>query len=272
MPQLVENKTAHTLAKRVSAVIITKNEELHIGRCIDSLQGVVDEIVVVDSFSTDRTREICVERGVKFIQHPFEGHIQQKNYALSQTEYQHVLSLDADEALDDTLRASILEVKQNWQKDGYAMNRVTQYGGQWIWYGSWYPDRKLRLWDKTKGQWGGMNPHDKFILEPGTSVQRLKGNLLHYSFQSVGDHVRQMNYLSEISARSYYESGRKASWWRLVLSPFLAFVKSFFLKMGFLCGYYGFVIAMIDAHFTFIKYVKLREIKKQSEKNTSFIQ
>ena len=166
----------------LSAVIITKNEEKNIARCLDSLSNIADEIVVVDSYSTDKTEEICLNYNVRFIKHHFEGHIEQKNYALSQTTYQHVISLDADEALDEVMQNSILEVKKEWSFDGYSMNRLTNYCGKWIWYGNWYPDTKLRLWDKSKGQWGGLNPHDKFMMEPWGQNQKIKRAFITLQF------------------------------------------------------------------------------------------
>lgn len=251
---------------QISAVVITYNEEQNIARCIDSLQGVVDEIVVVDSFSTDGTQAICESRGVRFVQHKFEGHIEQKNYAITQATYQHVLSMDADEALDDELRKSILAAKDNWVADGYKMNRVTNYCGKWIWHGGWYPDTKLRLWNSSKGQWGGMNPHDEFIMEDDCKVVHLKGNILHYSYYSIEGHVTQMNKFSSISAKSYYEKGKRSGIFLILMKPLVAFFKAYILKRGFLSGYSGFVIGIMDAQTTFLKYVKLREYQRKQKK------
>lgn len=252
----------------ISAVVITFNEEKNIARCIDSLQGVVDEIVVVDSFSTDDTEAICRQKNVQFVQHPFEGHIEQKNYAITQAKFPIVLSLDADEALDETLRRSIIEAKNNWQADGFKMNRVTNYCGKWIWHGGWYPDTKLRLWDSRKGQWEGMNPHDEFVMEPDSKITHLKGNLLHYSYDSIEGHIVQMNKFTSISAKSYYKKGKRSNLFLILMKPLVAFTKTFFLKRGFLSGYYGFVIGIIDAQATFLKYVKLREYQKKQKENT----
>ncbi len=154
---------------RISAVIITFNEERNIGRCLESLVGVADEIVVVDSYSTDRTEEICKSFDAKFIRHRFFGHIEQKNWAILQASSPYILSLDADETLSDELRKSILQVKKDWTHDGYNFNRLTNYCGKWIRHTSWYPARKLRLWDSRKGHWGGYNPHDRFLLTEKSS-------------------------------------------------------------------------------------------------------
>jgi glycosyltransferase involved in cell wall biosynthesis len=150
---------------RISCVIITLNEERNLARCIGSLQGVADDVVVVDSFSSDGTERIAKEHGARFVQHKFEGHIEQKNWAITQAQHSWVLSLDADEALSEELRNSITAAKQRDDADGYTMNRLTNYCGRWIRHGGWYPDRKLRLWDRRKGRWTGVNPHDRFELE-----------------------------------------------------------------------------------------------------------
>lgn len=140
---------------KISVVIITYNEERNIGKCLESIKEIADEVVVVDSYSTDRTEEIVKSMGGKFIQHPFEGHIEQKNWAITQAKYPHILSLDADEIPSDRLTESILNIKENWSHDAYYFNRLTNYCGKWIKHTSWYPARKLRLWDSRKGEWGG---------------------------------------------------------------------------------------------------------------------
>lgn len=247
---------------KISAVIITYNEERNIERCLQSLQGIADEIIVVDSFSTDRTQEICKAFDIKFLQHPFEGHIQQKNYAVTQTSYDHILSLDADEELSPTLRFSIMEVKHKWEKDGYEFNRLTNYCGSWIKYAGWYPDTKLRLWKKEKGEWGGTNPHDKLMLNKGASQGFLKGDLLHYSYYSIAQHIAQINYFSEIAAKESLLKGKNASLVKLVISPCFVFIKKYFFQGGFTGGWTGFIICINSAFSTFSKYSKLRDLIK----------
>ena len=255
---------------QISALVITYNEENNIERCLNSLDGIADEIVVIDSFSTDRTAQICKDRGVDFVQHRFEGHIEQKNYALSRANNDHVLSLDADEALSEVLKQSILTTKQNWQDDGYAVNRLTDYCGKWIRHCGWYPDKKIRLWDRRKGRWGGVNPHDHVIMDKSCRVGRLRGDLLHYSYPSIKHHVAQIDKFSDIAARAAYQRGRRANvLLDICLNPMLTFFKKYFLKLGFLDGYEGFVISISTAYGKFLKYIKLRELEKRGEIRSS---
>ena len=247
---------------KISAVIITYNEERNIGRCLDSLAGIADDIVVVDSFSSDKTQEIVKAKGARFVQHSFEGHIQQKNWAISQAKFPHILSLDADEALDETLKQSILKVKENWQKDGYYLNRLTNYIGKWIRHGLWYPDQKLRLWDSRKGAWGGQNPHDTFTLNEGCSTGYLDGDLLHYSIYSLEEHLTQIRKFTDISSKAAYENGKRSNWLKIIFSPSLKFLRGYIFKMGFLDGKEGWMIARWSAYATFLKYRKLLKLQK----------
>ena len=249
---------------QLSVVVIAYNEERSIARCLDSVKDLADEIIVVDSYSTDKTCEICTSRGAKVIQNKFDGHIQQKNFALEKATFQHVLSLDADEVLSDELRTSIAAAKSEWRYDGYRMNRLTNYCGAWIRHGGWYPDRKIRLFDKSKGKWTGINPHDRYELsDPHDPVGFLRGDILHYSYHSISDHIKQVDYFTEISAQVLFEKRKKCSFVRQIISPAFRFVRDYFLKCGFLDGYYGFVISMISSHAVFLKYTKLRELWKQ---------
>jgi glycosyltransferase involved in cell wall biosynthesis len=250
----------------ISAVIITFNEEHNIARCLASLRDVVDEIVVVDSFSTDQTRSVCESFGVKFVEHAFEGHIQQKNWAITQASYPHVLSLDADEALDETLKQSIFNIKNNFDMAGYTMNRLTNYCGHWVKYCGWYPDTKLRLWDSRCGNWGGDNPHDKYELHTRQKeIKPLKGDILHYSYYTIDDHYKQVEYFTNILAKAQFERGKKAPLLVLIFSPAVKFIKDYFIKLGFLDGKMGFQICRISAYATFLKYKKLRGLYRKAK-------
>lgn len=244
----------------LSAVIITYNEANHIGACITSLQGIADEILVVDSFSTDATPDICRQLQVRFIQHPFEGYVEQKNFALWQAKHHFILSVDADEQLSEELRQSILAVKQHKQYDAYFCNRLNNYCGKWIRHGAWYPDRKLRLWNRQIGNWGGNNPHDKVILQAGVKTGKLSGDLLHYTVTSIARHIGQINKFTSIRAEDMFQKGVKPGFYHLYLKPVVSFIKSYLLKLGFLDGYYGFVISLNSAYAVFLRYAKLKEL------------
>jgi glycosyltransferase involved in cell wall biosynthesis len=249
---------------KLSVVIITYNEEKNIERCLKSVSQLADEIVVLDSFSQDATPEICRKYNVNFHQHKFDGHIQQKNRAAGLATYDHVLSLDADEALDAELIRSVADVKNNFSRQGYYMNRLTNYCGHWVKHCGWYPDRKLRLWDRRKGHWTGINPHDKYELSDGDSqAGYLRGNILHYSYYSVEDHYKQVNYFTDIASRAYFEKGKRAAVFNLVINPVAKFVHHYFLKLGFLDGRAGFLISKISAYATWLKYKKLRNLAYQ---------
>jgi glycosyltransferase involved in cell wall biosynthesis len=242
---------------QVSAVIITYNEERNIERCILSLKEIVDEIVVVDSFSSDRTKELCLKHNTRFLEHAFEGHIEQKNWAKKQASFDYVLSLDADEALDENLQASILRVKKDWKADAYRMNRLTNYCGKWIHHSGWYPDTKTRLFDRRKGEWGGTNPHDKFLPYPGTRLDKLEGDLLHYSYYNRQEHLNQIEKFSSIGARSLYEKGVRSTLLKMLIKPLARFLKAYVVHKGYLDGKEGFVISRLSAYANFLKYRKL---------------
>ena len=242
---------------KLSVVIITFNEEKNIERCLQSVQKVADEVIVVDSFSTDKTRELCLAYNVKFIENSFEGHIQQKNYAKDQASFNYVLSLDADEALSDNLTKEILKIKKNCTKDGYYFNRLNNYCGKWIKHGSWYPDRKLRLFHKNRGEWTGENPHDEFVTHKSNTAKRVDADILHYSFYSVFEHLQQINKFTELAAEAALSKGKRSSIIKIIFNPKAKFLKDYVLKLGFLDGFYGFVIAVNSTWYTFTKYVKM---------------
>jgi glycosyltransferase involved in cell wall biosynthesis len=248
----------------LSVVIITRNEERNIARCLASVKPVADDIVVVDSFSTDATERIVKEQGARFIQHAFEGHIEQKNWAITQAKFPWVLSLDADEAISDELARSIAEVKRTGKAEGHSMNRLTNYCGTWIRHGGWYPDVKLRMWDSRKGRWGGTNPHDRYEMQPGARTEHLRGDLLHYSYHSLSDHIKQVDYFTTIAAKAMYQQGRRAGLLKLLLSPVVKFIGDYIFRLGFLDGHHGLVIARVSAHATFLKYAKLRQLWREA--------
>jgi glycosyltransferase involved in cell wall biosynthesis len=248
---------------KISATIITFNEEKKLEPCIQSLVGIVDEIVVVDSYSTDGTEAICCKYQVKFIKQKFEGYVAQKNFAVQQASHNYILSLDADERISSELRDSILKVKQNWGNvDGYVMNRYNYYCGRWMRFSGWY-ERKIRLWDRRKASWGGTDPHDSIIMRR-SQVKKIPGPILHYAYLTVDEHFMQVHKFAESAARAKYKKGEKASFAiNVVLSPLIRFIKTYIFQLGFLDGYYGFIFCTASAAMTFFKYVKLYEYNRK---------
>lgn len=249
--------------EKISAVIITYNEEKKIGDCLQSLQGIADEIVVVDSNSTDKTAQIVKSFGGRFLRHSFEGYIEQKNFALTRAEYNFVLSLDADEILSEPLRESILKVKEKPEFDGYYMNRMTFLEGKPIKCCGWYPDTKLRLFRRDKGRFTGLNPHDEFRFTKKTEIGKLKGDLLHYSFDSWEALLKQNDKFARISAQSYFNNRRKLSPFYIWVNPLVRFFRDYFLKGGLKAGKTGLLISKANAQATFLKYKYIKEIKKK---------
>ena len=247
---------------RITAVIITYNEEYFIERCLASLEGIADEIIVVDSYSTDSTEEICKRHNVRFVKHAFEGYRDQKNYALTLATHKTILSLDADEALSDQLRQSILAVKENPEYDGYIFNRQNFYCGKWIRHSEWYPNRQLRLFDSEKGRFGELNIHEKFIMANGGATTILDGDLIHWACVSRQDHINKMTMYSDIGAEEFHKAGKKAG----ILTPYFhcvwGFFRTYFINRGFLDGHDGFLICSVYARSVFNKYKKLRELNK----------
>ena len=250
---------------KISAVTMTLNEERDIERCLKSLQGICDEIVVVDSYSTDRTEEICLHYGARFIKHPFEGFIEQRSYSILQATYDHVLVMDADEEISPELRDSILAVKENWTHDGYYFNRLASYCGQWIRHCHWYPDRKLRLFDRRKASVRMVKYlHDEMILNPGATSAKLKGDLLHYFIYSVDEQIHSINMSTGRQARNMFKMGKRYGYLMMIFSPMYKFIRNYIFYLGFLDGYFGYLICRNAAYSTFLKYAKLKALHKSS--------
>lgn len=251
---------------RLSVVIITHNEERNIRRCLDSVRPTADEVLVVDSGSSDRTTEICREQGVRLIEQEFLGYVEQKNFAMEHASYDHILALDADECLSEELQSQVLAVKSGWRGHGYTMNRRNNYYGAWIRRSGMYPDRKLRLWDRRQGRWGGLNPHDKVVMHNGANVGHLPGDLLHFAYDSIASHARQANRFSSIAARAYFDDGRRSSLFRVFANPSVRFLRDYLIRGGFLDGFNGLMVCSLNSYMTFLKYAKLRALQDSSDR------
>lgn len=249
---------------KLSVVIITFNEERNIERCLLSVQELADEILVVDSFSKDKTLAICEKYQAKVIQNPFEGHIQQKNFAMEQASNDWILSLDADEALSEELAIAIKQVKsaEKSQVNLYEMNRLTNYCGSWVKHCGWYPDTKVRLVNRKFAKWGGVNPHDKLEGSKQEKVEFLKGDILHYSYYTKEDHLKQIEYFSKIAAGELVKQGKNVGQFTVYLKMAAQFFKSFVLKRGFLDGKTGWQISKLSAFATYRKYSLLRALNE----------
>lgn len=249
---------------QLSAVIISFNEERNLGRCLESLKGIADEVVVVDSGSSDDTVAIARSCGALVFHHDFEGHIEQKNWAAEQATGEWIISLDADEALSEGLKQSLQEWKTREKKHlAYEFNRLTSYAGQWVRHGGWYPDRKLRLWSTGSACWKGENPHDRLELISKSSIGFLQGDLLHYSYYDVEDHIRQIRYFSDIAAHSFQGNlWQTLPLFRPVRVGFQWF-KNIVLKGGWRDGKTGWTIAKWSAFATGEKYRKARGVLRK---------
>jgi len=252
----------------ISACIITFNEEENIRECLESIKW-VNEIIVVDSLSKDHTVSICREYTDKVFKREWQGHVKQKNCALEYVSNEWVLCLDADERVSSDLREEIeRQLSMGDQRfDGYFFPRHSYYLGRWINHGGWFPDYKLRLFKKSKGQWGGKDPHDKVILD-GTAM-RLKGELLHYVYKNLSHQLQTVDSFSTITASVLEQEGEKFSLLKLLIRAPFKFFEMYVIKKGFMDGLPGFVIAVASSFYVFLKYAKLWESKWNKSKNSA---
>jgi len=252
--------------EKISVVIITFNEESKLRRCIESVKPVADEIIVLDSFSNDKTVVLARSAGAKVYQQSFHGYKEQKNAALQFASYNYILSIDADEALSVELINSILTAKEKFTYSAYTMNRCNFFSGRFIRHGLWYPDKKIRLFDKRMASWGGMNPHDKILLPGRATISHLEGDLFHYSFSTINEYIKRNDEISSIAAESLYKMGKRSGL-KILINPVWRFIKSYFIKKGFLDGYPGFIIAKNTAAQAYMKYKKLNKLNRTAETN-----
>ncbi|MCG8333103.1 MAG: glycosyltransferase family 2 protein [Proteobacteria bacterium] len=244
----------------ISAAVITLNEEKNIRDCLTSLSW-VDEIIVVDSLSPDKTKEIAESMGAKVIDQAFLGHVKQKQLAVDSCTHDWVIALDADERVTDSLRDEIASLFRNTNESdllhGYSVARKSFHLGRWIMHGGWYPDRNIRLFNRKAGYWTGTNPHDVITVEG--KAGHLKSALEHYVFNDLKHNVQTNNSYSSISARILFEENKKPSLLKLLFKPFGKFIETYVVKRGFLDGMPGFIIAVGAAYSMFLKYAKLWE-------------
>jgi len=241
----------------ISCVVICGNEAHRIRDCLDSVAW-CDEVIVIDSFSTDGTWDIVHEYTPYAWRRPWNGHVEQKQYALDHAHHPWVLNVDADECVSPALREEIEEILSHDGRgyDGFLVPRVVFYLGRWWWRGGWYPDRRLRLFRRERAIWGGDDPHEKVLLQG--RIGRLREPLLHYTYDDVSDHVRTINRFTTTSAAQRAKA-RPASWPKLVLRPLVRFVRFYVLSAGFRLGMPGLFVAISAAVYVHLKYAKQDE-------------
>ncbi|MDH3519892.1 MAG: glycosyltransferase family 2 protein [Myxococcales bacterium] len=246
----------------ISACIVTRDEEDRLGDCLASLAW-CDEIVVVDSHSTDRTREIAAAAGARVIERDWPGHVAQKEFAIREARHDWVLCIDADERVSPELAGQITALRDAGFPGcaGWEVPRVSSYLGRWIRHGTWYPDRKLRLFDRRRGRWSGRDPHDRVSLEGRKA--RLTGELLHHPYRSLEEHLATIDRYTTIMARELHATGRRARLRDLVLRPPARFLVSYVLRGGWLDGWRGLLMASLAAHYVRLKYFKLWILERQ---------
>jgi len=255
--------------KKVSVVIITLNEEDRVEEALKSCRDIADEIVVVDSFSTDKTCEIAARYGAVIYKNVFSDYGSQKNLSLEKASHEWVLNLDADERVSDRLKNEILAFKQKPDSeagedntDGFRINRKTAYLGRWIKHSGWYPDCKLRLFRKSKSRWQG-RIHEALVLDGKTS--RMAGDILHFTYRDITDHIQRLNSYSRLQAPDIIDKKKKLLYLRAFLLPPVTFLRFYFWKLGILDGFPGLVIALVSSWATAMKYLKAIELKRKSK-------
>jgi glycosyltransferase involved in cell wall biosynthesis len=243
---------------KISATIITFNEERNVARVIESLRC-CDEILVLDSGSNDRTAEIAAKLGARVEEASWHGYAAQKNIAAKLAAHDWVLSLDADESLSEALEAEIWQIKKTGPKfDGYTVPRLAQYLGRWILHSGWHPDRKVRLFDRRKARWVGEFVHESVTVDG--SVGHLKSNLLHFTCNSLSEHLRTMDTYTTLAAQEIVSRGTNVGFSKLLFDPPWTFLRTYLLKLGYLDGVEGLTIAYMAALYNFVKYSKARHM------------
>lgn len=256
---------------KISAIIITYNEERNIERSIRSLSKVADEVIVVDSFSKDKTVSIAEGLGARVFQHAFDGYGPQKKFAAAQAQYPWLLNIDADEAISPELEKSILAVKEKADCNAYKFNILPNYCGAWIRHCGWYPAPKVRLWNAALVSMNDNKVHEELSYKnPGEPIGYLKGDLLHYSFHTISDHIRKIEHYSEIGARFDVERGKKVSLLKLLIAPKWEFLRQYIFQGGILDGYYGYVVCKNSAYASFVKYIKIRQYTALKQQGLSY--
>lgn len=246
---------------KISAVVITYNEAANISACIAALQKAVDEVLIIDSKSQDQTVSIADSLGARVVETDWKGYTDTKNWGNSLATHDWILSIDADEVLSDELIASIQSLSLA-EDEVYALDRLTNYCGQWIKHSGWYPEWKVRLFHRQHTQWEGAFVHERLKHSKSLRVAKLSGKLFHYSYKTSQEHLERINKYAKLSAMELHSKGRKSNFLKRWLSPAFRFLKTFFLKRAFLDGKNGWIISIRNARLVHLKYTILQRLNK----------
>ncbi len=248
----------------LSVVIITRNEAHIIGNTLQSLQGLTDDIVIVDSGSTDETISICKQFGATVIETGWDGYGPNKNKGIAAAKHDWILNLDADEAIDEGLKTYLSKLDLNDDKIVYEANFKNFFCGKQIRFGEWSGDRHIRLFNRTKIKWNDAAVHESLLLPTSTQTKMLKGNILHHTSNSIDDHINKTMAYAKLNAEKYFRQNKRAGFFKLRLAPGLTFFQHYILRLGFLDGWEGYFIAKTTAWYTFLKYSYLREMNRKA--------
>jgi glycosyltransferase involved in cell wall biosynthesis len=247
-------------SRMVSVVIIAKNEAHIIRQTLLSLQGLTDDMVIVDNGSTDDTEAICKQMGAVVISTAWQGYGPTKNMGIQAAKYNWILSLDADEAIDETLKTAIKNINTADEQKVYNLNFKNYFCGKWLRHGEWGSDRHIRLFNRRLVQWDAAAVHEQLQLPPQASIINLPGNVLHYTVNSMQDYMEKTERYARLNAAKYFEQGKKSSFVKRWLSPSFSFIQNYVMKFGFLDGREGYITAKTTARYTFLKYAYLKQL------------
>ena len=251
--------------KKVSTCIMTFNEENNIKECIESVKEFSDEILIVDSLSTDKTVNIAKNLGAKVIFQEFLGYAKQRQFAINNAENDWIFCIDADERASKELALKILELKKNdfYDFHGFYVNRKNYYLGKWIKYGGWYPEKRIRLFNRKYGKSTGINPHDKIEMSRDSKIGDLNLDIIHFPYKNITHHLEVINKYSSIAAKEKIERGEKVTFLNIIFNPIFKFFKAYVIKKGFLMGKIGFIHAVMGYISVFMKYLKTWELQNE---------
>lgn len=247
----------------LSVIIVCKNEAAVIGATLESLQGLTDDIIVYDNGSTDGTLDIVGQHSVTLHLGNWEGYGKTKQKTTALAKYDWVLSLDADERVDPDLMKALLNLQLTNEKTVYSLRRKNFLGTKAIQYGEWGNDRQKRLFNRKQVNWDDAEVHEGLDIPAGVTVEKLDGCILHQTMRDIANYAAKTVNYATLSAEKYFRLGKRSNWAKIRLAPGFTFFKYYFIKLGFLDGHYGYVCARMSAHYTFLKYVLLKERYEQ---------